>query len=236
MSRTDNERGRLGHLLGHRAARSFVLGTAALLTVFAMAGVAGFEPQPGAGEVPPAGATPLSDGSGVLSTPSAQPSSVAWWIGPTGFENERTQALGLDAIDLLDFDWQTRLPDWRVEFVEGNTQVAGYTWSRERRIEVFVRPDADATDLARILSHELGHAVDVTHNAPSEREQWLEQRGLAADTPWWPSSGAADFETGAGDFAESFAAWLVGPEDFRSLVGPTPSKEDLALLARLATE
>ncbi len=150
------------------------------------------------------------------------------------FDSERSETLGAAALELVAYDWQGALPGWQVQFVRGDSNVAGYTWSNEQRIEVFVRPSADAPALARILAHELGHAVDVTLNSPEERTRWVDVRGLAPETPWWPSSGAADFQTGAGDFAEVFAVWQVGPSDFRSEVGPLPDHDDLALLETLA--
>ncbi len=151
------------------------------------------------------------------------------------FDSERTALLATPALAQLPYDWESLLPQWRLEFIEGNDRVAGYTWSQEQRIEVFVRSDATSNDVARILAHELGHAVDLTHNTAEERQAWLDQRGADDATPWWPSSGAADFETGAGDFAECFTVWLIGDDDYRSVVGPAPSAADLELIAQLAS-
>ena len=49
-----------------------------------------------------------------------------------------------------------------------------------------------------------------------------------------PNNRAADFATGAGDFAESFAAWQVGDASFRSELGLPPSDAELLLLEQLA--
>ncbi len=168
-------------------------------------------------------------------TPDGLPSVLPIGDPAVSFDGPVSRVLGTEALTLISYDWPTELPGWRIEFVEDDSPVAGYTWSREERIEVFVRPGADAHDLARILAHELGHAVDVTLNRPEHRAEWLSGRGIAADTPWWPSSGAADFRTGAGDFAEVFAAWQIGNADFRSEVGPVPTASDLDRVARLAT-
>ncbi len=167
-------------------------------------------------------------------TPDAAPAVLPIEDRPVWFDGPASEALGTEALALIAYDWPTRLPGWRIEFVTGDSPVAGYTWSREQRIEVFVRPGADGADLARILAHELGHAVDVTHNRPEDRTEWLRLRGLASDTPWWPDSGAADFRTGAGDFAEVFAAWQIGPGDFRSELAPIPSAAVLEQIAGLA--
>ena len=77
------------------------------------------------------------------------------------------------------------------------------------------------------------HAVDVTLNSPEEREEWQAARGIES-VPWWPGDGLTDFSTGAGDFAESFAAWQVGTGSFRSRVGDAPNGDQLALMARLS--
>ncbi len=152
---------------------------------------------------------------------------------PLVFESPDIQALAEPALAMISYPWQQRLPGWRVEFVRGESVIAGYTWSREDRIEVFVRKDSTTEDLARILAHELGHAVDVRMNDGDERRRWLELRGVP-DAPWWPGEGVADFATGAGDFAESFAAWQVGPYDYRGELAPAPTAEEIAVLSELA--
>lgn len=149
------------------------------------------------------------------------------------FDSAEIQALAGPALEAVEFPWQEELPGWTVEFVSGAGNIAGYTWSREERIEVFVRPGATSDDLARILAHELGHAIDVSKNSGDERREWLEARG-ATDAAWWPGNGLADFATGAGDFAESFAVWQVGDDDYRGELAPAPTPEQLELLERLS--
>ncbi|MFT7600913.1 MAG: hypothetical protein ACI8TP_003861 [Acidimicrobiales bacterium] len=151
------------------------------------------------------------------------------------FTGARSSALGAAALDQLDYPWQTQLEGWTIEFVDAEGDVAGYAWSQERRIEVFVRPGDDASVVARVLAHELGHAVDVSLFDGDNRRAWLEQR-QAEDVDWWPTSGAADFETGAGDFAECFAAWFVGTRDFRSRVAGKPTPEDFAFIERISLD
>lgn len=149
------------------------------------------------------------------------------------FESPRIQALAGPALESVTYPWREQLPGWRIEFVSGASNIAGYTWSREERIEVFVRPGATSADLARILAHELGHAVDVSKNDGDERREWLAARN-AEEAPWWPGNGLADFATGAGDFAESFAVWQVGAVDYRGELAPAPTEADLELLERLS--
>lgn len=150
----------------------------------------------------------------------------------TWFESPEIEARARPALESIEYDWSNGLPGWTIEFLAGEGDVAGYTWSRESRIEIFVRPGSDTDDLARILAHELGHAVDVSRNDGDERRRWLEARNTP-DSPWWPGDGAADFSTGAGDFAEVFTVWQVGPDDFRSEIAPLPDDEILALLVEM---
>lgn len=148
------------------------------------------------------------------------------------FESPRVQGLAGPALEAIEYPWREELPGWEIQFISGYGNIAGYTWSREERIEVFVRPGATSQDLARILAHELGHAVDVSRNSGDDRRAWLAARG-AEQAEWWPGNGLADFATGAGDFAESFAVWQVGDDDYRGELGPAPTPEQLALLERL---
>lgn len=149
------------------------------------------------------------------------------------YESPSVQALGGPALEAITFPWRDELPGWEIEFVTGAGNIAGYTWSREQRIEVFVRPGATSGDLARIFAHELGHAVDVTKNDGDERRSWLAIRD-AESAPWWPGNGLADFATGAGDFAEAFAVWQVGDGDYRGELGPPPTPEQIELLRELS--
>ncbi|MGI9622576.1 MAG: hypothetical protein ACR2PK_07045 [Acidimicrobiales bacterium] len=141
--------------------------------------------------------------------------------------------LGEAALALVSYDWARRLPGWTIRFEDADRDVRGLTFSRERLIEIYVRPTDSAADLARVVAHELGHAVDVTHNTDAQRQLWRNSRDLDASIPWWPQSAAVDFATGAGDFAECFASWLVSSESL-SQVGGECSDEDLLLVASLA--
>ncbi len=140
---------------------------------------------------------------------------------------------GREALALITFDWEERLPSWRIEFGPSREDAVGFTWSRERRIEIFVPDGASEEFLAHVIAHELGHAVDVELNSPDDRLRWQEARGITG-AAWWAASGSSDFNSGAGDFAESFAAWLVGPDWFGSQLAGPPDIDQLALLAELA--
>ncbi len=143
------------------------------------------------------------------------------------------EASGREALAFIAFPWEDRLDGWTLTFSPGREGVYGYTYVDRNEIEIFVRDGQPIALLAHVIAHELGHAVDVTHNSSGDRDRWSQARGLA-DVPWWPGEGANDFATGAGDFAEAFAAWQVGPSEFRSEVADMPTADQLALLAELS--
>ncbi len=162
---------------------------------------------------------------------SAADAEVGEQIFGTGFELE----LGLIALDEINYPWAQMLPGWTIEFVDARDELFGLTHTREQRIEIFVRPEQTPSQVAHVIAHELGHAVDVTLNDGDERRAWQEARGIE-DAEWWPGSGTTDFATGAGDFAESFAVWQAGAQGFRSELGPVPTTDQLQLLADLSND
>lgn len=58
-------------------------------------------------------------------------------------------------------------------------------------------------------------------------------RGLSPSSSWWPCNRCTDFSSPAGDFAEVFATWLVGPADFRGHLKGPPSARELQALTPL---
>ena len=141
---------------------------------------------------------------------------------------------GAAALGKIRYPWQSKLPGWTIEFNPSRSGVLGYTFTNEKRIEIYVRDSMSEGLLAHVVAHEIGHAVDVSRNSGSERRSWLEARGLP-DAPWWPDEGGlSDFKSGAGDFAEGFAAWQVGTGSYRSKLGPAPNSEQLELIAQIS--
>lgn len=143
--------------------------------------------------------------------------------------------LGLAALDRVSYPWAAMLPEWTIEFTEPNDDLFGLTHTRERRIEIFVRPEQTVDQLAHVVAHEIGHAVDVTLNDGDDRRAWQDARSID-DAEWWPGSGTTDFATGAGDFAESFAAWQIGEAGFRSELGEVPTEAQNELMSDLAAD
>lgn len=159
-----------------------------------------------------------------------EPAAVEPNAAPTDEEQR-----GRWALDQIAFPWEEALPGWRISFHSERSSFYGITLVDERRIEIYVRDEQDSQLLVHIVAHEIGHAVDVTMNDGADRRRWQEARGIESE-PWWPGEAASDFATGAGDFAEGFAAWQAGPEHFRSRIAPPPTDEQFALLAELASD
>ncbi len=151
-------------------------------------------------------------------------------IAPT----DAVRQLGGAAEALLPFDWQEALPGWEINYRGHNDSFRGLTYPYEQTIEIFVRADDTPEQLASIVAHELGHAMDVTHMGSDERNRWLEARGVD-DAPWWSDAFASDFESGAGDFAEAFAVWAINDASSSEIAGQ-PTTSQLSLLASFFDE
>lgn len=178
-------------------------------------------------------ATPTTTTSPPLPT---EPVAAAATPSPTLLEATSTsravsdhERRGTAALARIGYDWTNRLPGWTIEFLPGRSGLIGLTYTHERRIEIYVRDSLSDDLLTHVIAHELGHAVDLTHNSGADREAWQQARGITG-SPWWPGNGTTDFSTGAGDFAEAFAEWQVGRGLHRSRIGggpPTAAQYDL---------
>lgn len=159
---------------------------------------------------------------------TAAPRVVAASPAPAPTLQER----GEQALALLDYPWQ-RL-GYRVEFEGPMTGLLGETNSSTRVVTIFIRDNHSAQQIARTLAHELGHALDFSLTTVHEVRQYLAIRGLPhAVTDWYPCNACNDFSSPAGDFAEVFAYYLLGPGDFRSEIAGEPSAEQLAQLSAI---
>jgi hypothetical protein len=133
------------------------------------------------------------------------------------------------ALALIGFPWQELQYD--IFFMAPRLGVRAMTFSREHRIEIYVRPNDDAHLLAYDIAHELGHAFDLMRNTGEIRKKWMEARGIDPATPWFGCSGCSDFNTPAGDFAETFAFFLLGPGHFAGRIAAPPSVEQIPAFA-----
>lgn len=131
---------------------------------------------------------------------------------PTLSIQEQLDLLGQDAEAMIDYDWQSVLPGWTVVYEGDSPGYKGLTHWPSKTITLFVDDGADAGDVAEVLAHELGHALDVTYLDNDTRTEWLEARGMPM--VWWAGNGLNDFSVGAGDFAEAVASlWVDSPSD-----------------------
>lgn len=136
---------------------------------------------------------------------------------------------GAEALELIGYRWQDL--GWGISFHPARDGLLGLAHEPDRHIYVFVRRGQSVRSLAFTVAHEIGHAYDFTHGTRESHNRWRELRGIDRDVPWAGCSGCGDLETPAGDFAEVFAVWQVGPVDFRSRMAPLPSGERLRVLS-----
>jgi hypothetical protein len=132
------------------------------------------------------------------------------------------------AMALVDYPW--RQLGYRILFESAQPGMQGRTSPRRLgTIEIYVRPSVSANDLAHVIAHEIGHAVDLVYGNDQRRSLWLQLRGVGPQA-WFPCSMCDDFSTPAGDFAETFAYWQL--HDYsRSRLAPLPTPAQLSQLA-----
>lgn len=217
----------------------FVAGAGLADTVDVVASTSPGDPQPVAAARTPeptasvgSSSTALPTTTTILPTSTTAPPTTTSTLPPfdagdraEGWERRR----GAAALERIDFDPASL--GYELRFLPGRPGHYGMTYPNEQRIDVWVRPDQSLDLLTHVTAHELGHAVDLAWNDEARRAEYLELRGLGA-RPWFTCDGCTDFSTPAGDFAEVFARWAVGGTDFRSTLGPPPSDDQYAEIAR----
>jgi hypothetical protein len=166
---------------------------------------------------------PVVTAATTIATTTTTTAPVARSVPVRGNPQER----GAEALALIHYPWK-RL-GYSISFLGPRPGLLGGTIPEQRQIVAFVRPDESVQQLAHVIAHELGHAIDKTYNSDARRQLWLHLRGAPSSEPWFTCYACPDFATGSGDFAETFAFTMVGDFD-RSQLGPPP---DAATLARL---
>ena len=143
------------------------------------------------------------------------------------------QQRGAAALHALDYDW--RALGYQVRFEPYTGGRLGRIQRAQRQITVYVRRGQSDLSVRTSLAHELGHALDFEHGTPERRDRYRALRGLSPRGAWFPCDRCDDLGSPAGDFAEVFASWLVGPGDFRSRLKGPPDASQLRALAPLFT-
>ena len=141
------------------------------------------------------------------------------------------QVRGEQAATALGFPLSTL--GYRVRFRPEHAGYTGLTDARAHTIDLFIRPCSQQSDASLLftLAHEVGHAIDATHLRSSRHDDWLQARNRPGAV-WFGCGGCADFTTGAGDFAETFAYWCTrNRAEYRSSLAPLPTDTQLARLS-----
>jgi hypothetical protein len=147
---------------------------------------------------------------------------------PLSLSAEPAATRNAAALALIPFSWQQL--HYEIAFMPPQRGVRAMIFQRERRIEIYARPEDDARLIAYDIAHELGHAIDMTFNTAETRRRWMETRGIDPATPWFGCNRCTDFSTPAGDFAETFALFLLGRGHFSGRIAPPPTDEQLRAL------
>ena len=120
-----------------------------------------------------------------------------------------------------------------VAFKGAKSGYLGLTFPARHHVDVYVRScSAESFALLRhVTSHEMGHAFDAAHMTASSRKAYMARRGIPACTPWFGCNYCTDFNTPAGDFAETYSQWQRSSHDSRTRIAPMPSSAQLARIA-----
>jgi hypothetical protein len=131
------------------------------------------------------------------------------------------RATGDRALGLVAYPWHDL--GYEIVFAPGQPKVRAQTDLVAHRITVFLG-EGDATHrIAHDIGHELGHAYDAKYLTDADRLRYLQQRGVPSAT-WFPGTKFSDYDTGAGDFAEVFAACHAASPEFRSRLADKPAQ------------
>jgi hypothetical protein len=148
---------------------------------------------------------------------------------PAGIETDWAHRKRQLALALIHYPWEKL--GYEIIFLGPRPGYRAMTISDRRRIEVYVRPGDDISLLAFDLAHELGHAFDLERNNTARRNRWREMRGISQSVPWFGCNRCPDYQTPAGDFAETFALLLLGPKNYHSRIALAPTPEEIPDLA-----
>ncbi len=139
--------------------------------------------------------------------------------------------VGAAALAQITYPWQQL--GYQIVFLGPRSDLMGQTIFDAHRIEIYLRSGESQQMVAHVIAHEIGHAADVAYNTPDRRQQWLNLRGASPSQPWFGCSSCDDFSSPAGDYAETFSFWQIGPNADFSHLAPPPSPDQLNQLIPL---
>ena len=185
-------------------------------------------PAPSEPEPAPSAAGPTTTATTVRAPARNAPRATTTTTAPGTVESR-----GAAALALIDYPWQRT--GYAMVFAGPNDNLLGLTEPSRKRITIYLRPTQTTNDVVRIIGHEIGHAVDFTMTRDAERADYRRIRGLD-DRPWYPTCGSCpDYASPAGDWAETFAYWLLGDGSFNSQLAGRPTAAQLAALKPIFT-
>ena len=139
--------------------------------------------------------------------------------------------IGAAALAQISYPWQQL--GYQIVFLGPRPDLMGQTIFDAHRIEIYLRSGESQQLVAHVVAHEIGHAADVAYNTPERRQQWLNLRGASTSQPWFGCDSCDDFSSPAGDYAETFSFWQIGPSADFSHLAPPPSPDQLQQLIPL---
>jgi hypothetical protein len=140
-----------------------------------------------------------------------------------------SERLRREVLALIRFPWKKL--GYEIAFMGPRPGYRAMTIADKRRIEIYNRPGDSRLVTAYDLAHELGHAVDLDNNTPERRSRWRELRGINPEAAWFGCNRCPDYNTPAGDFAETFAFLLLGPGNYHSRMALPPTSDQISELA-----
>jgi hypothetical protein len=184
--------------------------------------------------------TPVSidPGGPIIMAPDPNPSSPPAPPPPPGAPLVRSTPptpppppIGAAALSQISYPWQQL--GYQIVFLGARPDLMGQTIFDQHRIEIYLRDGESKQIVAHVIAHEIGHAADVAYNTPERRREWLHLRGASTSAPWFGCDGCDDFSSPAGDYAETFSFWQVGPNADFSQLAPPPAPDQLRQLIPL---
>jgi hypothetical protein len=211
-------------------------------TAGALMSIRGTPAQParvtGAAQPPGPVSAQIDPGSPIVIAPDPSPAPVATTAPPPLPSPARlappsppAPPVGAAALAQISYPWQQL--GYQIVFLGPRPDLMGQTIFDEHRIEIYLRSGESQPTVAHVIAHEIGHAADVAYNTSERRQQWLQLRGASTSQPWFGCDGCDDFSSPAGDYAETFSFWQIGPGADFSHLAPRPSPDQLKQLIPL---